>query len=84
MTYVCPECRTAKCLWRGVDVPGWEAVNTKLEPESERDVEWTSAWGNGIYGCGDCNWEGNKGDLIRLGLDGQPMSAIHPQQEKLV
>lgn len=88
MSYVCPKCLNDHGLWRGVDVPGWESIDGNLKPLTrgslDREAHWSNAEADGTYGCGECNWEGGKADLVRLGLDGLPLPKIHPGQERLV
>lgn len=89
MSYVCPRCMNAKGLWRDIEVDGWEAVGDDLTPKSfkgrgpEREVSWEGARPVGTYGCGECQWEGGKGDLVRLGIDGEPLPEVHPGQGTL-
>jgi hypothetical protein len=89
VSYVCPKCRDDKGLWRGVVLTGWEAVGGDLTPRSfagrglEREVDWEAASADGMYGCGECQWEGVRAELVRLGIDGEPLPAVHPAQERL-
>lgn len=86
--YRCPKCERDDCLWRGVDVPGWQSVDAHLEPARigapDREAHWERALPDGDYGCSDCGWEGRKQELIELGTDGEPLPAVHPRQESLL
>ncbi len=78
---VCPECKTADHLWRGVTLEGWQAIGPDLKPTGERGVEWTPVYPDGTLGCSECQWEGT--ELATLGIDGEPLPVIHPQQQAL-
>ena len=80
MTYACPKCGSPDCLWRGVDVPGWESVGGDLKPQGDHEALWPEAQSDGTYGCGDCSWEGFRDDLVRLGIDGNPLPEVDPGQ----
>lgn len=76
----CPECGKDDCFWRGVEVPGWQSVDCYLEPNGERDVDWGDARSDGEYGCARCGWRGGIAQLESLGLDGESLPVIHPDQ----
>lgn len=81
--YRCPRCQRQDGLWQAVDVPGWRAVDAHLAPMSPQGIDWYAATPNGGFGCGECEWEGLKSDLERLGTDGEPLPAIHPRQLRI-
>lgn len=86
MTWRCPNCHRDTALSIGVEVPGWQAVNSDLTTTGEREVDWSYATPDGSAHCGECDWEGlDRGPhgLERLGLDGAPLPVIHPAQETL-
>lgn len=57
--YECPNCHTDTALWRAVEVPGWQGIDSKGQAHRyEREVEWDDATTDGIGGCGNCEWEG--------------------------
>src|SRR5947207_7497524 len=83
--YACPKCHRDSCLWRGVEVAGWQSVDSRLEPMGmmtslEREVYWDQASPDGSYGCGECQWEGVKAQLIPMGIDGKPLPVVHAGQ----
>lgn len=79
----CPSCKKDTALWRGVDVPGWEAIEPDLKrSQSEREADWTNARFDGTFGCGECSWEGV--DLERVSeIDLTPLPVVHKRQEAL-
>lgn len=80
----CPSCHRDTALWRGVEVPGWQAIKPDLEPTSEKDIDWTQATPDGVYGCGECQWEGGKGDLERVSeIDGERLPTVARGQDAL-
>jgi hypothetical protein len=90
MRFVCPKCRTSNGLWRGVDVSGWQAIGDDLSPDSyrgrglDREVDWAHVVPDGTYGCGECQWEGVRSELVRLGIDGMPLPEPNPAQGQLI
>lgn len=53
-----------------------------MEGANERDVEWDDAYTKG-YGCGECEWSGREEWLVKIGIDGEPLPDINPDQIKL-
>lgn len=74
-------------LWESMIVPGWRAMDEYLEPASDRDVDWCKAerdtWDRIEVGC-SCGWEGLRQELQPIGIDGQPLQAVHQDQMELV
>jgi hypothetical protein len=85
----CPRCKQSSSLWEGVEVAGWRSLEADGTPSKrngrlDREVDWDHAAPDGYVGCGECQWEGARADLERLGWDGEPLPKINPRQEKLV
>lgn len=82
--YQCPKCGLLDTLWEAVVVQGWRSINARLEPEGERDVDWYHAekddWASPAVGCGECQWEGERTELVKIGIDGEPLRVVHPDQ----
>lgn len=81
----CPNCKSSEHLWEGVLVEGWRAIDAELNPSSDHgvnDFDWRYADPTGNVGC-MCGWEGVKSSLEALGVDGEPLPAIHPDQQTL-
>jgi hypothetical protein len=84
-TYTCPACGKHEGLWEGVEIPGWRAIGADGKPCSTpygntREADWCNAQPDGDVGCGECSWEGHRRDLL---VDGKPLPAIHPAQQRL-
>lgn len=85
--YRCPACHNVtEGLWRGVTLEGWQAVDQHLKPEGtgylDCEANWDTVESDGQFGCA-CGWEGTKRDLERIGLDGEPLPTVHPQQQTI-
>lgn len=81
----CPSCKKDDGLWEGVTVPGWRSIDAHLTPATssgDRDTDWSNAERDGTVGC-SCGWEGTREGLEVVGLDGEPLPAVHPNQLEL-
>lgn len=81
--YRCPKCASGTNLYEDVYVPGWRSVDENLDVltgPSDRDADWWQAESEGTFGCGDCEWTGRRDQLAKVGIDGNPLPFIHPQQ----
>lgn len=83
--YRCPGCHSAEHLFEGVEVTGssWRSVDAHLEATeraTQVDIDWIDEWPDGTLGCSNCDWRGEKRDLEPLGIDDEPLPAIHPNQ----
>lgn len=64
-------------------VDGWRSIDETLRPTGQREVEWYDVQSEGMGGCSECNWEGALSQLEAIGLDGEPLPEIHPDQMTL-
>lgn len=75
----CPRCHESDGLWQEVTVDGWRAIDAYLKPtgtvESMGHVISVEQQG----GC-SCGWEGSFRDLEIVGIDGEPLPTVHPDQ----
>lgn len=76
--HACPKCGRDDGLYRRMEVPGWQRVDPFLKKTGGIETEDFDAEPTGEYGCGECQWEGFK--LETVGLDGEPLPFIHPNQ----
>jgi len=80
MSYRCPECKSSDGLYEEVQVPGWRSVDEHLQPTGDRDVEWHDAEPFGNYGC-SCGFGPYLiGRFEKIGVDGEPLPVVHPDQ----
>jgi hypothetical protein len=92
---VCPTCRSADGLWAEASFHGWHAVDALTDGKKVRLTAVRR--GNPYYevdraapdelepsemGC-VCDWRGSSSSLLRLGLDGEELSVVHPGQMEL-
>lgn len=81
--HACPKCKSTDSLHEEVLVTGWRSIDSRLNPDGlSRDVDWGDVDHNG-YGC-TCGWSGGKSSLVKLGIDGEPLPEIHPDQQTLI
>lgn len=76
--HVCPKCGRDDGLYREMEVPGWQRIDSFLKPHGTIETDDYNALPTGEYGCGECQWEGL--NLESVGLDGEPLPFIHPNQ----
>lgn len=78
--FACPRCRREGTLSEHVTVAGLRGVTSTLEPGrslSDRvEVDTQNIDSDGMYVCGECEWEGARVDLL---LDGQDQHQIPGQ-----
>lgn len=79
----CPNCKKDTALWRSVELSGWQAIAPDLNhTKLEREAHWETARHDGLFGCGECSWEGR--DLERVSeVDLEPLPVVHKRQEAL-
>lgn len=87
MAFRCPSCQEPDSLYEMVMVEGWRSVDASLKEtgrsSGDRDVEWSSVEASGNYGC-SCGWGPKyKTFLEEIGIDGEPLPAIHRNQLSL-
>lgn len=64
---------------------GYEDVDDELNPTGTPDIDvWDDSLPSGQYGCRACSWNGPKNALVRLGIDGEPLRPVSPDQLSLV
>jgi hypothetical protein len=89
--YRCPKCHEADGFWEPVIFQGWRSLDAHLKPvpyggTGDRDVDWSTAerdtWASMELGC-SCGWEGMRDELEVLGIDGNPLQAVHPDQMEI-
>jgi hypothetical protein len=80
MPYRCPQCHESHALWQEIQISGWQSLNDQLGPTGEREADWTFIDELGNYGCGQCDWEGRRDQIEKVGHDGQPLPFIHDGQ----
>jgi hypothetical protein len=66
--YACPSCRASDSLYEDVMVPGTRSVSATLAPRRDLEIDRHDAESEGTYGCGACEWTGDRRDLL---LDGE-------------
>lgn len=87
--YRCPECHASEGLWESIEkvVVGWRDLDEHLEIRAECssfDFETQDGpWANGEVGCSLCGWRGVRADFEALGIDGEALPVIHPNQMTL-
>lgn len=79
----CPECRESDNLWQEVTFEGWQEVDAYLKPTGTRDVETFNVLDEYQQGGCTCGWEGSFSALEALGIDDEPLPAIHPRQTQI-
>lgn len=76
--HACPKCGCDSGLYRRLEIPGWQRIDAFLKPHGLIETDDFDAEPTGEFGCGECQWEG--WDLKNIGLDGEPLPFIHPNQ----
>jgi hypothetical protein len=88
----CPHCHKSINLWEAVTVQGWRSIDEYLDAapdpgRDDRDVDWSTAeqdgWASPEVGCGECVWDGQRDQLQAIGIDGEPLPTVHPQQMEI-
>lgn len=84
--HVCPSCMEGDGLWESVIVQGWRSIDEHLQPEGERDIDWSTAesdgWASPEVGC-SCGWDGARRELVAMGIDDLPLRRLHPDQMEI-
>ena len=86
--YECPNCGSSNTLWEGVvaDATSWRSlmVDGSVENVDRSEVQYGQWQSDGEFGCGECGWNGRKLRVVDIGVDGEPLSEVHPQQQKFL
>lgn len=80
--HACPKCQSTTGFWRAVLMSGWIDVDTYLEEQGRPEADGAYYDVQVEIGCA-CGWRGFEKNLIKLGIDDEPLPVIHPMQMHL-